>query len=163
VTDFADSWEIRQLVERYASAADRGDGETVASLFTEDGEFVMWLDPDTDDLSSHRQGHAEIAMSIDRIRDYSHTHHTVGSHYAHIDGDSARGETRCEAHHLIGAPPNVKDYVMFAYYLDDYVKHDGRWLFRRRELRVNWISVLPVQNRTIAEAALDIAPPRSTV
>ena len=35
---------------------------------------------------------------------------------------------------------------MFAYYLDEYVKVDGRWLFSRRELRVNWISILPVEN-----------------
>ena len=60
-----DSWEVRQLVERYASGADRGDGEGVASLFTEDGEFVLWLDPDSPDPTSHRRGRAEIAQSID--------------------------------------------------------------------------------------------------
>ena len=163
MTDIADGWEIRQLVERYASAADRGDGETVGGLFTEDGEFVMWLEPGSDDFTSHRQGRAEIATAIDRIRDYSHTHHTVGSHVAHIDGDRATGETRCEAHHLIGAPPNVKDHVMFACYVDQYVKQADRWYFKRRELRVNWISVLPVENRTLADAALDNVAPRSTV
>jgi uncharacterized protein (TIGR02246 family) len=141
-----DSWEIRQLVERYASAADRADGQAAADLFTEDGEFLMWLDPASDDPSSHRRGHAEIAGAIDRIRDYSHTHHTIGSHMATIEGDRATGETRCEAHHLVGAPPNVRDHVMFAYYQDEYVKQNGRWLFHRRELRVNWISILPVEN-----------------
>jgi hypothetical protein len=143
--DFAASWEIRQLVERYASAADRGDGASVGQLFTEDGEFAMWLDPDSPDPTSFREGRAEIAGAIDRIRDYSHTHHTIGSHTAEIAGDRATGEVRCEAHHLIGAPPNVKDHVMFAYYLDEYVREDGKWFFKRRELRVNWISVLPVE------------------
>mgnify|MGYP001556045242 FL=1 len=143
--DMQDSWEIRLLVERYAAAADRASGEETASLFTEDGEFLMWLDPSVDDPTSHRRGREEIAVSIDRIRDYSHTHHTIGSHFAEITGNEATGETRCEAHHLIGAPPNVHDHVMFAYYIDNYVKNDGRWLFRRRELRVNWISILPVE------------------
>ena len=142
-----DSWEVRQLVERYASGADRGDVEGVASLFTEDGEFVLWLDPDSPDPTSHRRGRAEIAQSIDRIRDYSHTHHTIGSHAAEIAGDRATGETRCEAHHLVGAPPNVKDHVMFAYYLDEFVKENGIWLFKRRELRINWISILPVEKQ----------------
>jgi uncharacterized protein (TIGR02246 family) len=163
VSDFEDQWEIRQLVERYASAADRGDGSTVARLFTEDGEFVMWLDPNSEDFTSHREGRAEIAVAIDRIRDYSHTNHVVGSHYAHVDGDRATGETRCVAHHLIGAPPNVKDYVMFAYYIDQFVKQDGRWYFKRRELRVNWISILHVENKSLADAALDTSPPRTTV
>jgi hypothetical protein len=105
----------------------------------------MWLDPESPDPTSLRRGRAEIAGSIDRIRDYSHTHHTIGSHVVEIAADRATGETRCEAHHLIGAPPNVKDHVMFAYYLDEYVKADGRWLFKRRELRVNWISILPIE------------------
>ncbi|HVY10535.1 MAG TPA: nuclear transport factor 2 family protein [Mycobacteriales bacterium] len=146
ISHIVDSWEVRQLVERYASAADRGDGATVASLFTEDGEFVMWLDPESPDPTSHRRGRSEITASIDRIRDYSHTHHTIGSHYAEIAGDRATGETRCEAHHLVGAPPNVRDHVMFAYYLDEFVKESGRWLFKRRELRINWISILSVEN-----------------
>ena len=144
--DFAASWEIRQLVERYAAATDRGDGATVARLFTEDGEFAMWLDPESPDPTSLRRGRAEITASIDRIRDYSHTHHTIGSHTCEIAGDRATGEARCEAHHLVGAPPNVKDHVMFAYYLDEFVREDGIWFFKRRELRVNWISILPVEN-----------------
>jgi uncharacterized protein (TIGR02246 family) len=158
VTDIADGWEIRQLVERYASAADRGDGETVGNLFTEDGEFVMWLDPDSMDPTSHRRGRTQIAAAIDRIRDYSHTHHTIGSHIATVTGDRATGEVRCEAHHLVGAPPKIRDHVLFAYYLDEYVRHDGRWLFSRRELRVNWISILPVENRTLIDPGLDNAP-----
>jgi hypothetical protein len=40
-----DQWEIRQLVERYANAADRADGEAAAALFADDGEFDVWLDP----------------------------------------------------------------------------------------------------------------------
>jgi hypothetical protein len=145
INTIVDSWEIRQLVERYAAAADRGDGATASQLFVEDGEFAMWLDPESPDPTSTRRGRAEIAGSIDRIRDYSHTHHTIGSHVVEIAEDRATGEARCEAHHLIGAPPNVKDHVMFAYYLDEYVKVDGRWFFKRRELRVNWISILPVE------------------
>lgn len=141
-----DRWEIRQLVERYAAAADRANGEEAASLFAEDGEFLMWLDPAVEDPTSHRRGQAEIAAAIDRIRDYSHTHHTIGSHFAVVSGDQAAGETRCEAHHLVGVPPNIHDHVMFAYYVDNYVKQSGHWLFRRRELRVNWISILPVES-----------------
>ncbi|HVU60568.1 MAG TPA: SgcJ/EcaC family oxidoreductase [Mycobacteriales bacterium] len=145
MSELMDRWEIRLLVEHYASAADRADGAAASELFTDDGEFLMWLDPNVEDPTSHRRGHEEIAAAIDRIRDYSHTHHTIGSHAVlELHDNHAHGETRCEAHHLVGAPPNVNDHVMFAFYRDDYVKQDGRWRFRRRELRVNWISILPV-------------------
>ena len=36
---------------------------------------------------------------------------------------------------------------MFAYYLDEFVKENGIWLFKRRELRINWISILPVEKQ----------------
>ena len=144
--DLQDKWEIRQLVERYCYSTDRADGEAVSELFIEDGEFVMWLDPTLTDPTSHRRGRAEIAGAINRIRDYSHTHHSIGNSVADIDGDHAAGETRCDAHHLIGAPPNVRDYTLYVRYADEFARVDDRWLFSRRELHVNWVAITPVEN-----------------
>jgi ketosteroid isomerase-like protein len=141
-----DQWEIRQLVERYCYSTDRADGDAVAQLFAEDGEFVMWLDPNLTDPTSHRRGRAEIAGAINRIRDYSHTHHSIANTVADVDGDRASGETRCDAHHLIGAPPNVRDYTLYIRYVDELARVDGSWLFSRRELHVSWVSILPVEN-----------------
>jgi uncharacterized protein (TIGR02246 family) len=137
---------IRDLVERYAAGADRADGDAVATLFAEDGESVMYLDPALDEPTSQRHGRAAISASIEKIRDFNATYHSIGSHTVEIDGDSAHGETRCEAHHLIGKPPSLRDYTMFIRYLDDFARIDGRWLFRRRELRVLWIAISPVES-----------------
>jgi uncharacterized protein (TIGR02246 family) len=144
--DLSDHWEIRQVVERYCNAADRGDGDAVAQLFAEDGEFVMWLDPNLTEPTSHRRGREEIASAINRIRDYSHTHHSIANCVATIYADRATCETRCDAHHLIGEPPNVRDYTLYLRYDDQYVRVDGRWLLSRRELHVNWISITPVES-----------------
>jgi uncharacterized protein (TIGR02246 family) len=148
MTSVQDGWELRQLVERYCNAADRADGEAVADIFTEDGEFLMWLDPNLEEPTSHRRGRAEIAAAINRIRDYSHTHHSIGNSVVDVDGDGdhASGETRCDAHHLIGAPPNIRDYTLYIRYVDEFTRADGRWLFNRRELRVNWVSITNVES-----------------
>jgi uncharacterized protein (TIGR02246 family) len=143
--DLSDHWELRLLVEHYCAAADRADGEAASELFTEDGEFLMWLDPDLEDPTSHRRGRDEIAAAINRIRDYGATHHSIANSAVEVLADRAKGVTRVDAHHLIGAPPNVRDYTVYLRYVDDYQRVDGRWLISRRELRVNWINTTPVE------------------
>jgi ketosteroid isomerase-like protein len=140
-----DQWEIRQLVERYAAAADRADGETAAALFTEDGEFAVWLDPTRDESRSMR-GHAEIAAAVSSVSSYRATHHTIASCVASIDGDRASGETRCVAHHVETAGSDFRDRVLYIRYGEAFARVDGRWRFTRRELRVQWVSIQPVES-----------------
>jgi uncharacterized protein (TIGR02246 family) len=143
----SDQWELRLLVEHYCAAADRADGEAAAELFTEDGEFLMWLDPDLEDPTSHRRGRSEIAAAINRIRDYGATHHSIANSAVEVIDDRATGVTRCDAHHLIGAPPNIRDYTVYLRYVDAFERVDSRWLISHRELRVNWINTTPVERR----------------
>ncbi|HEX3897604.1 MAG TPA: nuclear transport factor 2 family protein [Mycobacteriales bacterium] len=143
--DLTDHWELRLLVEHYCAAADRADGEAAAELFTEEGEFLMWLDPDLEDPTSHRRGRTEIAAALNRIRDYGATHHSIANSAVEILVDRAKGVTRCDAHHLIGAPPNIRDYTLYLSYIDDFERVDGRWLISRRELRVNWANTTRVE------------------
>jgi uncharacterized protein (TIGR02246 family) len=142
----ADQAEIRQLVESYAAATDGGDGDAVAALFVPDGEFVMYLEPNAEEPTSHRHGRAEIATAVGKIRDFNATYHSIGSCVVEVDGETAHGETRCEAHHLIGESPQLRDYTMYIRYVEDLARVDGRWLFRRRELRVLWIAINAVES-----------------
>jgi ketosteroid isomerase-like protein len=140
-----DQWEIRQLVERYAAAADHADGETAAALFTEDGEFAVWLDPTRDESRSMR-GHTEIAAAVSSISSYRATHHTIASCVASIDGDRASGETRCVAHHVETAGSDLRDRVLYIRYDEAFARVEGRWRFTRRDLRVQWVSIQPVES-----------------
>jgi uncharacterized protein (TIGR02246 family) len=142
-----DHWEIRQLVERYASAADRADGDAVAALFTEDGVLEVRLDPKTpDQVTGVRNGHAEIAAAINGISHYRATQHLIANSVAELDGDRATGVTHCSAHHLGGESDGNPDRVLFIRYLDTFRRPDGRWRISRRELRVQWISRQPVES-----------------
>jgi uncharacterized protein (TIGR02246 family) len=140
-----DQWEIRQLVERYANAVDRRDSAAVAALFADDGELEVWLEPDAA-TSALRRGHDDIAAAIARISTFRATQHVISNSVADIDGDSASGATHCTAHHVGGDGADGHDQVLYIRYLDSFARIDGRWRIKRRELRVQWISVLGVES-----------------
>jgi uncharacterized protein (TIGR02246 family) len=137
-------WEIRQVVEAYAAAADRADGDGIAALFTPEGVLAIWMDPTTES-SRVRTGRAEIATAIRGLSAYRATQHSISSHVATVDGDSARGETRCVAHRIESADGHAHDRVLYIRYDDDYVHADEHWLIARRELHVQWTSIQPVE------------------
>jgi ketosteroid isomerase-like protein len=147
-----DRWEIRSLIERYASAADRRDGAAAAAVFSEDGELEIWLTPG-DATSSIRRGHAEVAAAIDRIAAYDATQHVIASSVIDVTGDEARADTRCNAHHVTrrAAPPGPgeavgSDLVLYLRYLDSCARGEAGWRITRRELRVQWTATYPVES-----------------
>jgi uncharacterized protein (TIGR02246 family) len=141
-----DLGEIRQLVERYAGAVDGGDHETAAELFTEDGEFDMWLDPTSPDPTSRRRGRDEIVAALGLLSRFVATQHVIASSVVDVDGDRAVGATQCTAHHIERDGDTLTDRVLHIAYAEQLARVDGRWRFARRELRVRWTSVLPVES-----------------
>jgi uncharacterized protein (TIGR02246 family) len=139
----AEKRELRELVERYAQAVDRADGAAVAELFAEDGELAVWLDPGSDMPTGEHRGRAAIAAAVGEIARYAATHHTISSHSTQVEGLGASGETMCAAHHLTTTTPRT-DHVLYIRYVDHFVRPGAEWLFGRREVRVQWSSMLPV-------------------
>jgi ketosteroid isomerase-like protein len=138
--------EIRQLVERYAGAVDRADHSAATELFTEDGEFDMWLDPTDPKPTATRRGHAEIAASLALLDQFVATQHVIANSVIDVRGDSADGWTQCMAHHLARTEQGFTDQVLFINYVERLARVEGMWRFSRRELRVRWTSVLPVES-----------------
>ena len=141
----AERRELHELVEHYAQAVDRGDGAAVAALFTEDGVLELWMDPGSTDPTGERAGRPAIAAAVDGIGRYVATHHTISSHSSVVDGTVATGETMCTAHHVLDDKGRRSDRVLYIRYLDRFVRTSGPWLFSRREVHVQWVSVLPVE------------------
>jgi ketosteroid isomerase-like protein len=141
-----DRSEIRELVERYANAADHADGDTAAALFTEGGEFEVWLDPARDEPTSLMRGRAAIAKAVSSVSSYRATQHIIASSVVDVDGDRASGETRCTAHHVEAEAAGGQDRVLYIRYLETFARVDGRWRFSRRELRVQWVAIHPVDS-----------------
>ncbi|WP_243639030.1 nuclear transport factor 2 family protein [Streptacidiphilus pinicola] len=60
------------------------------------------------------------------------------------DGDLARGESYCLAHHItFGTDAERTITVASIRYLDEFVKQDGEWFFAERRLMVDWTETLP--------------------
>lgn len=123
-----DRLALTELFARYNWALDTCNGHGVADLFVEDGVF--------DGSASTWRGRAELVSMVEGARagdgDFRSQHWTTNSVYV---GD---GE-RCEVVSMSVAPAmHGGDFQMsfMAYYVDDCVKQDGRWLFARRRFRI---------------------------
>ncbi|MBV9291996.1 MAG: nuclear transport factor 2 family protein [Frankiales bacterium] len=137
---------LRALVESYALAVDRADGAAVAGLFVDDGVLALWMDPASGEQTGGRRGRDEVAAAVDGIARYRATHHTISASGWTVDGDTARGETTCTAHHVepVDDGSSYRDRVLFIRYADDCRRTAGGWRFARREVRVQWVTLLPV-------------------
>ena len=125
--------QLDELALRYARACDTHDGEEFAAIFTEDGEIVS----PGHTMTGRDQIVAVVPSALKQM--YLRTMHMVLNDLVWIDGDTARGETYCTAHHLTKESDAVaSDYIMSIIYDNQYRKVDGRWYFSHRKLNLRW-------------------------
>src|ERR1700686_896961 len=96
----ADRLALRELVDAYATCADRRDAKGQMALFTEDTHFVVYLDAKSPAPSSELHRRDDLASVFDDLNKYEATTHFVGQSTVVLDGDRASGETYCIAHHV---------------------------------------------------------------
>jgi uncharacterized protein (TIGR02246 family) len=131
-----DRLALQELAARYARAVDRRDYAAFSALFTADGVL-------------HGPGyamraHGEIEKGIRLIERYESTQHCVHQQLVDVRGDSATGETYCVARHVYSRDGIARKLDMGIRYLDEYVRSDREWRFRRRELVLDWTQDLPL-------------------
>jgi hypothetical protein len=137
--ELVDRVALRELVDAYAHAVDRRRPDLFAGLFHQDGRLIV----------PHPGGDGHKPIVLDGRQGWEHafaavapftvTSHFVGNHLVRLAGDSATAETYCLAHEVYG-PQDGADrmQVRLIRYADTCVRHRGRWLFRTRELHVDW-------------------------
>jgi thymidylate kinase len=144
VPQLADQLSIRELVDAYAYCADRRDATGQMALFTEDTEFLVYMDRHDGSPTQHLRGRAALAPVFDELNSYVTTMHFNGQSTVVLDGDHASGVTYCLAHHVKvdGAARSLM--VAAIRYLDSFVKRDGAWFFSQRRLMVDWTETRPM-------------------
>jgi ketosteroid isomerase-like protein len=136
--DVADRLAIRELVDAYAYCADRRDAAGQMALFTEDTEFLVFMDSSDPAPTQHLLGRVALAPVFDDLNQYQATMHFNGQSTAVLDGDRASGVAYCLAHH-VKVDGSARSLMIAAIrYLDTFVKHDGIWFFGQRKLMVDW-------------------------
>ena len=135
----ADRLAIRELVDAYAYCADRRDAAGQMALFTEDTEFLVYMDGSSPTPTQHLRGRASLAPVFADLNQYEVTMHFNGQATTVLDRDRATGETYCLAHHVKVEGATRSLMVAAIRYLDSFVKHGGTWYFSERRLLVQWI------------------------
>ena len=140
----ADRLAIRELVDAYAYCADRRDAAGQMALFTEDTDFLVYMDSRNPEPTQHLRGRAALAPVFDELNTYEATMHFNGQSTTTLDGDRATGVSYCLAHH-VKADGSARSLMIAAIrYLDSFVKQDGAWFFSQRKLMVDWTETRPL-------------------
>jgi ketosteroid isomerase-like protein len=138
VQQLTDQLAIRDLVDAYAYCADRRDAKGQMELFTEDANFLVYMDSRSAEPTQHIKGRSALAPVFDELNIYEATMHFNGQSTTTLDGERAGGVAYCLAHHVKVKGPERSLMTAAIRYLDTFVKHDGTWYFSERKLMVDW-------------------------
>jgi SnoaL-like domain len=134
----ADRLAIRELVDAYASCADRRDAEGQKALFTDDTRFVVYMAGEGSNATDDRRGRESLTPVFDNLNTYEVTMHFNGQSTVALEGDRATGETYCLAHHVYADDDGRKLMIAALHYRDVFIKTDATWRFGERRLYVRW-------------------------
>ncbi|KAL7909013.1 hypothetical protein GGI35DRAFT_493832 [Trichoderma velutinum] len=137
---------IRKVIDRYAHCADRRLADEQMSLFTEDTNFVVYLQGQGTEPSQVVRKRQDLRPVFEFLVGYTHTTHFNGQSTIDIgpDGKTATGETYCIAYHLSEKNGQRQMYIASLRYEDTLTKgDDGTWLFSERKLYLDWSETRP--------------------
>ena len=136
-----DRIELRDLVDGYARAADRGDRVAFEALFEPDATVTI-LRAGAEPFTYH--GAHELGEIVPKLGRYLRTFHLVGSHWCTVGEKRSSGEAYCQAHHVLERDGGAVDLVLTIRYVDAYERHHDAWRFASREVHILWTSELPL-------------------
>jgi ketosteroid isomerase-like protein len=127
---------ITEVIQELARGTDRLDAEQIASCYHPDG---------FDDHNSFRGGPQAFAKWVlEVLPHFAATHHFVAQPRIRLDGDVARVDTYCIAHHLSmpDARGRQSDLVLALRYVDRFERRAGSWKIARRVCAFDWTVTL---------------------
>ena len=139
----ADRLAIRELFDAYAHCADRRDAEGQKALFTIDTRFAVFMSGEGTDATYVVEGREALSPIFADLNQYEATTHFNGQSTVVLDGEHATGESYTIAHHLFTKDGERKIMIASLRYLDRFVKIDGAWYFKERNLILDWSETRP--------------------
>jgi ketosteroid isomerase-like protein len=123
VRELSDREAIRELAHRYAHCVWQKEIAAAVDLFADDGEM------DTGDRPVIR-GRKALLESYRQMLGAADFHPFVHNHLISVRGDEATGTCYLD----LRATIDGESMIGSGYYQDEYVRVEGKWKFRRREL-----------------------------
>jgi SnoaL-like domain len=137
VDDLIAREEIGDVIKDLARGTDRLDAELIASCYHPDG---------TDDHNVFQGTGTEFGQwVVDTLPHFEATMHFVGSPRVRRDGNRARVDTYCIAHHVSRPDDDLQqtDMVLALRYVDRFERRDGVWLIVTRVCAFDWTVTIP--------------------
>ena len=142
-TEAADRLAIRELFDAYAHCADRRDADGQKTLFTVDTRFAVFMSGEGTEPTYVVEGREALTPIFADLNRYETTTHFNGQSTVDLDDDHATGESYTIAHHLFTADGVRQIMIASLRYLDTFVKIDGTWYFKERNLILDWSETRP--------------------
>jgi len=130
----ADRLAIRELIDAYASCADRREAEGQKALFTEDTHFLVYMNGAGTEPTEDLHGREQLTPVFAALNQYEVTMHFNGQSTVVLERDRATGESYCIAHHVFKRGGEREIMLAYLRYLDAFVKQGSTWLFAERKL-----------------------------
>jgi hypothetical protein len=121
---------LRALGQRYARAADDRDVDELAALFHPDA------------VIDGARGVLGLADWLDTMRgpkSYPVSMHVLGDPLIELTGDTAHLDTYAVVYQIGDRDTGQADLTLGMRYVDDAVRHDGRWVIHHRVARSLWM------------------------
>ena len=125
-----DRLAIHELVAAYGAAVTRDSAEDWSSLWAEDG---VWCMPDFPGWELMRGRDAIVATWVEAMKNYPLNINVQTLGAVRVEGAAATG--RAYTNELVTDSTGAT-YRIAGRYDDEYVRHDGRWLFKSRVFKV---------------------------
>lgn len=132
-----DRFELRDLVDAYATVLDERDSRGFVGLFTDDGHLGVY-EPDSDEPLSAYNGAAELENVMEMLHAYGPTMHLMANHRVRAEDDGAAGVVYCLARHLTERDGKLSDLVMTIRYVDRYRRTGDGWRIAHRKVVRYW-------------------------
>lgn len=123
----ADRIALMDVMATYAKGVDERDLKLYRSCFADDVEVVGFGE------ETVHGGDAWTDYVIEALKRFGPTQHMLGPQLATIDGDAAHCRTDVQALHYMADDPKTT-LTLWATYLTDMVRIDGKWKIKRHEL-----------------------------
>ena len=122
-----DRLDLQDLYSRYSRAADEMDGPGWADCWVEDGEFTTSVGPTKG--TTYRGRHELEFFASTRPDNYTRARIWTNNHVVEAKDGYVEGQCYGMTIDMSGDRPVIAAHFC---YLDEIVKVDGRWKFRRR-------------------------------
>ena len=131
--EISDRIELQDLVTQYADIIDRKTFSELNLIFTDDAVI------DYEATGAPKCSVAEmIAFLTEAMSLFPNHQHLVSNTQFKVNGDTATGRVMCFNPMEMAVEDGTQTFILGIWYVDEFVRIDGRWLFASRKQEASW-------------------------